>query len=62
MVQKSHSDADDKECVMATLFSVCSRSDTLSLMIYKILGRIAENEVKIERMQREIERLSNERD
>ena len=59
MVQKPHSDEEDKECVMATLFSVCSRSDTLSLMIYKILGRIAQNEVKIEKLEREVERLRN---
>lgn len=60
MVQKSHSDEEDRACVLATLFDVCSRGDTLSLFLYKMLGRIAQNEVKIEKLEREVERLRNE--
>jgi hypothetical protein len=60
MVQKSHSEEEDKACVLAKLFEVSSRGDTLSLFLYKMLGRIAQIEAKIEKLEREIERINNE--
>lgn len=60
MVQKSHSEEEDKACVLAMLFEVSSRGDTLSLFLYKMLGRIAQIEAKIEKLEREIDKLRDD--
>lgn len=56
--QKPPSDPDD--CAIQSLVSLCSSSDNIALLLYKILGRIVKNEVRIEKLERELERLKND--
>lgn len=58
MVSQSHS---DDECrALRDLITLCSTSDTTALLIYKILGRLARYELRIEKLEKELERLKND--
>lgn len=58
MVSKSPSDED--QCALRDLVKLCSSSDTMALLVYKILGRCAQYELRIETLEKELERIKND--
>ena len=45
---------------MTQLVAMANSSDTLALLLYKMLGRIVRSEMQIEKLEAEIARLKND--
>lgn len=58
MVQ-SHSDRDDRED-LARLVEICGRSDSMALLMWRLLGRFARLQLQVEALRREVERLKEQ--
>lgn len=58
VAKQSHSDGED--LAMTQLVALANSSDTLALLLYKMLGRIVKSEMQIEKLEAEIARLKND--
>lgn len=58
VAKQSHSDGE--HLAMTQLVAMANSSDTLALLLYKMLGRIVKSEMQIEKLEAEIARLKND--